>query len=209
MAGSSFENYNTNYNTDPADLSGLGNLELIFEGVATVLAPFEIRGRDLGAVLEGFDVNFALGTLTLGGADIRQVQLVDTFDNQPGWSGSEALYVSNLIMNAGATVDLNDLHLYYLNGGAPKQFFNGDADLDGDVDAANYIAWHAGFGTTTGGIWETGDFDGDGDVDAADYIIWQASFGSVTSEGAPVPEPATLMLLLAGGVLAIMRNRRK
>lgn len=112
MTGSAFENYNT----DSADLSGLDNLELIFEGGAAEVDRFEIGGRDLGAVMEGFDDNFALGTLTLGGADIGQVQLVDTFDNQPDWDGDEALYVYNLIIGPDSYLDLNGLNLYYLNG---------------------------------------------------------------------------------------------
>lgn len=111
MTGSAFENVNT----DPSDLTGLGNLELIFEGGSVDIDPFEVAGQDIGAVMAGLDNNFALGTLTLGGVDIGQVQLVDSFDNQPGWEGSEALYVYNLNMGTGSYLDLSGLNLYYLN----------------------------------------------------------------------------------------------
>ncbi len=126
MTGSAFKNQST----DPDALAGLANLTLIFEGGTEDIDPFEAAGEDMGAVFAGLESNFALGTLQLGGADIGQLQLVDLFDNQPGWEGSEALYVENLILGAGSTLDLNGLNLYYLNftdyggtvtGGTPTQ----------------------------------------------------------------------------------------
>ncbi|MBX3439401.1 MAG: hypothetical protein KF861_18075, partial [Planctomycetaceae bacterium] len=68
---------------------------------------FEVMGRNLGDVPQGFQRNFALGTLIVEG----HVQLVDQHDNSPG-SGTEALYVDTLIVSAGATLDLNLLHIY-------------------------------------------------------------------------------------------------
>ncbi len=112
MTGSDFENEST----DPANLAGLENLTLIFEGGSGDIDLFEVAGRDLGAVVEGWDNNFALGTLILGGADIGMLQLVDSFDNQPTWEGSEALYVNNLNIGPGSYLDLNGLNLYYMSG---------------------------------------------------------------------------------------------
>jgi len=110
MTGSAFENEST----DPAALAGLADLNLIFEGGTTDIDPFEVAGRDIGTAPGGWDLNFELGTLTLGGsAGIGQVVLVDTFDNQPGWEGNEALYVHNLVVGPGSTLDLNGLRLYY------------------------------------------------------------------------------------------------
>lgn len=112
MTGSAFENENT----DPSDLAGLANLTLIFEGGSEDIDPFEVAGEDMGAILAGFDTNFALGTLQLcGDAGIGQLQLVDLFDNQTDWIGSEALYVEDLILGSGSYLDLNGLNLYYLD----------------------------------------------------------------------------------------------
>jgi hypothetical protein len=111
MTGSAFENEST----DPTALAGLQNLRLIFEGGSGDVDPVEVAGEDMGPVWEGFTENFALGTLQLGGADVGQLRLVDDFDNQPGCEGSEALYVTNLVLGAGSTLDLNGLNLYYLN----------------------------------------------------------------------------------------------
>ena len=45
-------------------------MNLIFEG-GQVLLTFEVAGLDVGASATGFDEQFALGTLTVGGADVR------------------------------------------------------------------------------------------------------------------------------------------
>jgi len=109
MTGAAFENRST----DPTDLAGLSNLNLIFEGGSGDVDPFEVAGEDRGPVLDGFEDNFALGSLTLGAsAGIGQVLLVDNVDNQPG---DETLYVHNLVVGPGSSLDLNGLNLYYLS----------------------------------------------------------------------------------------------
>lgn len=122
MIGSDFENHST----DAGDLADMINLNFIFEGGTANIDPFEVAGEDMGAIMAGFADNFALGTLTLGGVDVGNVKLVDTFDNQLASFGSEALYVENLILGPGSYLDLNGLNLYYLGftdlGGS---FFNG------------------------------------------------------------------------------------
>ncbi len=115
MTGAAFENEST----DPDALAGLGNLELIFEGGTGDTDPVEIGGEDRGAVYSGFVKNFTFGGLTLGGTDVGQVQLGDTFDNgnRGGPAGAaEAQYVKRLRVGAGSTLDLGGLNLYYLTG---------------------------------------------------------------------------------------------
>ncbi|MGD9128545.1 MAG: dockerin type I domain-containing protein, partial [Planctomycetia bacterium] len=84
----------------------------------------------------------------------------------------------------------------------------GDANHDDHVDAsdATILAgnWQAGPGAT----WEMGDFNGDGHVDASDATIlagnWQAGTGATT-----VPEPSTIVLLLMGiGMLVLRKVKR-
>ncbi|MCK4625550.1 MAG: PEP-CTERM sorting domain-containing protein [Phycisphaerae bacterium] len=153
MTGSAFRNESAN----SANLTGLGNLTLIFEGGSEDIDPFEVAGEDVGPVMEGFESNFALGTLQLGGDDIGYVQLVDDYDNSPDWTDSEVLYIETLIVGADSTLDLNGLNLYYVNG-----------TIDGS-------------------------------------IIDSAGGGSAQQ----IPEPASAVLLLSGGVLAMFRRRRK
>ncbi len=67
----------------------------------------EVMSRDLGNVPLGYETNFAYGTLELGGS--VNVTLVDASDNSPG---SEALYVDNLIVRVGTTLNLSGLNIY-------------------------------------------------------------------------------------------------
>ena len=92
-----------------------------------------------------------------------------------------------------------------------------DPNGDGVVDLADLAIWQANVGITMGASVLQGDFDGDGDVDGNDFLVWQANIGPVPGAGAGagsslatnVPEPAGLMLLLGGGMLAMtMRPRR-
>jgi hypothetical protein len=63
----------------------------------------------------------------------------------------------------------------------------GDFNGNGGVDAADYVVWRKGLGTT---------------YTQNDYNIWRAHFGQTSGGGAgasvnaAVPEPATLLLLM-------------
>ncbi len=120
----------SNWSTDPAALSGLGNLKLIFEGGLAFAATLEVAGEDRGAGYAGFFENFALDTLQIGDAAPASVQLVDLFDNHPDVPGHEALYVKTLIIGPGSSLDLNGLTIYYLDSEiAPGTDFTNGAAL--------------------------------------------------------------------------------
>ena len=82
----------------------------------------------------------------------------------------------------------------------------GDYNRDGVVDAADYVVWHKGLGTT---------------YTQTDYDAWRANFGQTIGSGAagyplgasadplsiPVPEPATLTLLIMAMVVHYARRR--
>ena len=150
--------------TDADALADLRNLSLILEGGNELAATMEIAGQDKGPSFEGFFLNFALGTLTLGGEDSSWVQLIDNFDNQPDWGGSEALYVHDLNIGADSYLDLNGYNLYY---------------LDGLIDPAATILYNGG--------------------NLIQLPSPEPAFG--------IPEPATLGLLIVGG-LALLGRRR-
>ena len=113
MTGSAFDNHST----DADAVAGLSRLELVFQGGRVVVDPLEVGGADRGAVPAGFDRNFALGALTVGGdvtEMIGQVRLADARDNQPTSPDPEALYVKNLTVGPNSLLNLNGLHLYTL-----------------------------------------------------------------------------------------------
>ncbi len=85
----------------------------------------------------------------------------------------------------------------------------GDANGDGVVSADDYGSVQLNFGDT-GVLGIPGDANGDGSVSADDYGSVQSHFGDTAGmeSNIPVPEPATLSLLVIGG-LALIRRRRK
>jgi hypothetical protein len=90
--------------------------------------------------------------------------------------------------------------------------YEGDTDLDGDVDGDDLANLLVGFGTTTGAALDQGDVDFDDDVDRDDLAIWRLNAGAGSPGGllieppmvgpsAGVPEPSTVAML--GVVLAL------
>jgi len=145
----------------------------------------EAAGEDRGAAAAGWDENFALHTIELGsGAAAGRIRLLDAFDNQPGWVGDEALYTGTLVMNAGATIDPNGLRLYYRNAGDPKQFFNGDANLDGAVNVFDLAALANNY-SGSGKVWAEGDFNGDRDVNVFDLAALANNYSRTTGPAHP------------------------
>ena len=101
-----------------SDVSGLNNTTFLHNNAsATVADAFEVACDDIGSDVAGLDSFSAIEGLTLGdGSTNGWVQLVDAADNQGDGAGGEVLYVRNLSVLAGSTLDLNGLTLYYLNG---------------------------------------------------------------------------------------------
>ena len=85
----------------------------------------------------------------------------------------------------------------------------GDYDNDGVVDAADYVVWRQGYGST-GPFPPNADPDGnsDGVVDAADFTIWRDNLSSsASSSTAAVPEPGGCVALVVSNLLLVLCRR--
>jgi len=90
-------------------------------------------------------------------------------------------------------------------------YLPGDASRDGIVNVGDLGILASHWDTASGMLWSQADFSGDGAVDVADLGMlagrWQqTSAWYQAPPGAPLPEPATI-LLMALGALAVRRPR--
>ncbi|MHC5023716.1 MAG: right-handed parallel beta-helix repeat-containing protein [Planctomycetota bacterium] len=146
----------------------------------------EIMSLDVGADPAGFDRglpgHFPLGTLRIGGTSI--VDMIDAHDNDgQGQDDCEAIYVKDLIIEPGATLNTLGCPVYY-----------GSLILDGVVDdPANLHEVEPPPPCPA-------DLNGDSGVDVQDLLIllgaWGATGGDVTGDG--MTDVSDLLALLAG-----------
>ena len=83
--------------------------EFRFDGGTAAVQSLEVASRDVGPFTAGYVDNFAIGTLMVGPTTTSLV-LNSVEDNSPG---AEALYVIDLVLEGGTTLDLNGFNLYY------------------------------------------------------------------------------------------------
>lgn len=120
----------------------------------------------------------------------------------------------NQFVNTGGSMDAGDsvfspTYDYTLDDAAAVKslvlasagtFLPGDFNGDGTVDTADYSLWRDNLGAVDeGAINRFGD--GVGGVTQLDYQLWESNFGNSLPAAvatSPVPEPATLALVLVG-----------
>jgi hypothetical protein len=92
---------------------------------------------------------------------------------------------------------------------APDGYPPGDYNKDYIVDGADYVVWRRTLGRTGAGLAADGDWSGK--VDAGDFRVWRANFRQTAASGADmtasVPEPASVILLVLGMSVMLIRRR--
>jgi len=158
----------------------------------------------LGIIISGGDNGFVAGTYTLIEAD----------------DGVDGTFAN--VTDLGAYVSVNGDGLTYGPAAVTltldRDLNPADGNLDGVTDVSDRIIWSSN-SFTEGTTFMTGDYNGDGATDVSDRIIWnrynftEALAGEhdeqpLAAGNAPVPEPATLSLLVLA-TLATCRRKRK
>jgi hypothetical protein len=87
----------------------------------------------------------------------------------------------------------------------------GDYNVDGRVDAADYVVWRNTLGQT---VVAGGGADGnrDGMINQEDYVVWRAAFGNSAANPQNavnnLPEPADWILFMTSAVVSLRCIRR-
>ena len=128
------------------------------------------------------------GDTDLLGLDNTAQNAVTWYENVDGNLGVEVAHViertnsNRVVMVADmdqdgdldvlATSDFWDTITWYENR------LLGDANDDGEVQFADFLAVASNFGKQADAVWEDGDYDGNGRVDFADFLALSSSFGA-------------------------------
>jgi phospholipase/lecithinase/hemolysin len=123
----------------------------------------------------------------------------------PGLEPGDTSYdTSQIAANPNEYMFWDDLHptaaVHAILGQRALELFTlpGDFNRDGTVDAADYVVWRKGLGTT---------------YTEADYVVWQTRFGAAAGGGssaasfAAVPEPNSAFCWLIVGILLATGRR--
>jgi len=92
--------------------------------------------------------------------------------------------------------------------GVGKTGITGDTNGDGVVDATDYITLKLHMGQATGAGAADGDFNEDGKVDWNDLQALMGAINAGGASGETIPEPATLFVMMAAGLPALLKRRR-
>ena len=163
------------------------------------LDSFILKIFDAGASVAGTD-KLAVFTYDAGvSIDMTGFNLDPNFDTS-ALDSSWTIGTLELIDDTAGTVYLTGLSTGLL----------GDADGDGDVDAADYIALKTNMGQPSGAVLADGDFNEDGKVDWYDLQLLQDNYGAGSPGAAgTIPEPGSAILLMFGAAVRLGGLRRR
>ena len=138
-----------------------------------------------------------------GVLDIDDLNLLT--DDVPGkyWYGWTVLPEGLLDLTGDMVVDDSDPHTWVTD---IKQTSYGDANLDGEVNFADFLSLSNHFGQAGG--WSEGDFDFSGEVQFSDFLVLADNFGNGVAITTAVPEPSSPEIAVYLGLIAISWRMR-
>ena len=201
------------YNTDPALVSYTENALFDYATFRGFLPPNLVQG-DVGGDFNVGNYQSA-GDYGLTGVGLVPISMTDVDLDVPALLGilstpaglgeDDFAALSAGLLNATNDDYLTEMIVSYEVD--PLDFLLGDANHDGLVSADDYVSVQSNFGSS-GAAGILGDANLDGLVSADDYASVQANFGATSGGMSEVPEPATLGLLLIGGLALLKTSRR-
>ena len=90
----------------------------------------------------------------------------------------------------------------------------GDYNLNGVVDAADYVVWRNTLTQTASPLGSGADGNANGTIDSGDFDFWRARFGNsvgagTATVGSAVPEPGCFSFLLVSALVGLSRCPRR
>jgi hypothetical protein len=172
----------------------------------TALVNFTSDGEEISGTQAGGPIAYPSG---LALADDGSILITSLGNNNP----SDPFYPGNSFPGT--------ILRYHPANGAMTPVLAGDANRDNEVNGDDLAIITGAFGVDA-----AGDLDGDLITDGNDFLIWQRGFGKQSVAGtsflptgivryepaaavAAVPEPATMILSVFGGLAALAWSRRR
>jgi hypothetical protein len=150
-------------------------------------------------IKSGFSASWSGNGVTSATAHAVAIDGANPHKTALGYGEASILGISSF---GGQSVDSTSVLVRYT--------WNGDANLDGLVNALDFNALATNFGGASGRLWTEGDFNYDGITNTLDFTALASNFNQPLLESAPlgtlIPEPVCGGLLL--GVAALARVRR-
>jgi hypothetical protein len=157
---------------------------------------------------EGIGQAIASGQVTLDGAlNVSlvggfQPQLEDTFQIVTAGGGRSGTFASESLAALSGFLGWDVVYTPDAVTLAVVPALAGDYNVNGIVDAADYVVWRKTLNRS--GTALAADGNSNGTIDPGDYDVWRANFGasagsgSVSTEHSAVPEPSGFALVAAG-----------
>jgi hypothetical protein len=171
---------------------------------ASATLEIEIGGTTAGSEHDRIVVDGALeldGLLNVSRVNGFNPVVNDSFDILD-WGSLNGAFDSITLPPLDGFVTWDTSNLYMTGVLAVVPLLPGDFNADGSVDAADYVVWRKGLGTT-----HTPD----------DFNVWRANFGNSLGSGSTaeippasvVPEPAAFVLIALGAVTMMGSGHRR